>query len=273
MMPIEHFLTDIMQILFADWIEDSVADIGHEIAPTDIFQPTLSNFFKKLSLADYVFYGRASFLVLVLHNKIYNVRRLGFFVRAQPTFCFGRNWHVPIYSARKTLAHLGKKILFTDIDKKKSQSTSPRKHDQSRSINDASLDEADPTFPYRHHANFVLELNWKLNSRHWSWNSGMIFFNWHWAFFLKKLSLADNVFFFTAEEVFLFWCCKKKLQCMSARFFCASSTDVMFRLKLTCSHLFGQENISPSRQKDIIHRYWSKKMTVDVSQERWPIEH
>jgi len=55
MTPIEHFLTDIMQILFADWIEDSVAGIGREIAPTDIFQPTLSNFFKKLSLADNVF--------------------------------------------------------------------------------------------------------------------------------------------------------------------------------------------------------------------------
>ena len=45
MMPIEHFLTDIMQILFADWIEDSIADIGREIAPTDIFLPTLRNFF------------------------------------------------------------------------------------------------------------------------------------------------------------------------------------------------------------------------------------
>ena len=53
--------------------------------------------------------------------KIYNVVRLGFFVRAQPTFRFGGNWHVPIYSARKTLVHLGKKILFTDIDRKKIQ--------------------------------------------------------------------------------------------------------------------------------------------------------
>ena len=51
-------------------------------------------------------------------------------------------------------------------------------------------------------------------------------------------------------------------------FFSASSTDVLYRPKLPCSHLFGQENFSPSRQKDIIQRYWSKKTTVDVGQER-----
>jgi len=45
----------------------------------------------------------------------------------------------------------------------------------------------------------------------------------------------------------------------AAKFFCASSTDVLLRLKLACSHLFGQENICPSRQKNIIHRYWLKK--------------
>ena len=47
MMPIEHFLIDIMQISFRDWIENSIADIGREMAPTDIFQPTLRNFFLK----------------------------------------------------------------------------------------------------------------------------------------------------------------------------------------------------------------------------------
>ena len=45
MMLIELFLTDIIQISFTDWIENSIADMGREIAPTDIFQPTLSNFF------------------------------------------------------------------------------------------------------------------------------------------------------------------------------------------------------------------------------------
>ena len=47
MTPIEHFLTDIMQISFTDWRENSIADIGHEIAATDIFQPTLRNFYLK----------------------------------------------------------------------------------------------------------------------------------------------------------------------------------------------------------------------------------
>ena len=47
MTPIEHFLTDIMQISFTDWIENSIADNGREIGPTDIFQPTLRNFYLK----------------------------------------------------------------------------------------------------------------------------------------------------------------------------------------------------------------------------------
>ena len=48
MSPIEHFLTDIMQISFRDWIKNSLVDIGREVAPaTDIFQPTLSIVFWK----------------------------------------------------------------------------------------------------------------------------------------------------------------------------------------------------------------------------------
>ena len=65
-------------------------------------------------------------------------------------------------------------------------------------------------------------------------------------FFYKRWPI---MFFLTAGEVFLFRCCIKNLQCRSARFFRASSTDVSFRPKLACSHLFGQENISPPRQK------------------------
>ena len=47
MTPIEHLLTDIIQISFTDWIENSIADIGREIAATDISQPTLRNFYLK----------------------------------------------------------------------------------------------------------------------------------------------------------------------------------------------------------------------------------
>ena len=115
MMPIEHFLIAILQISFRDRIEKTTGDIGREIAPTDIFQPTLRNFFLK--------------------------------------------------------------------------------------------------------------------------------------------TLAGRQCFFTAEEVFLFWCCIKNLKYRSAKGFCASSTDVWLRPKLACSQLFAQENISPTRQKNIIHRY------------------
>ena len=45
MTPIEHFLKDIIQIIFRDIIEITIADIGHCKAATDIFQPTLRNFF------------------------------------------------------------------------------------------------------------------------------------------------------------------------------------------------------------------------------------
>ena len=71
MMPIEHFLTDIMQISFTDWIENSIADIGREEAPTDIFQPTLRNFVFQNARCHvmFFFYGTGSFLVLVLHKK------------------------------------------------------------------------------------------------------------------------------------------------------------------------------------------------------------
>ena len=44
MMPIEHFLIDIIQILFKYWKENTIADIGRGKATTDIFQPTLRNF-------------------------------------------------------------------------------------------------------------------------------------------------------------------------------------------------------------------------------------
>ena len=172
-------------------------------------------------------------------------------MRAQPTFCLGRNWHVPIYSARKTLAHLGKKILLTNIDRKKWQSTSARKHDRSRSKKEASQDDADRTFPNRHHANFVHGLDWKLNSRHPSWRSPVWYFSADIEQFFFKNARWPIIFFFYGTGSFLFCCCIKNLQCSSARFFSASSTDVLFRPKLTCSHLFGQENINPPRQKNI----------------------
>ena len=65
---------------------------------------------------------------------------------------------------------------------------------------------------------------------------------------------------FYGRGCFLFCCCLKNLQCMSARFFRASSTEIVFRPTLACSHLVGQENVSPPRhKKNIIHENWWKK--------------
>jgi len=120
-------------------------------------------FFEKLYLADNVFFFFTAEKVLFFWCwiKFYNVRRLCFFGRAQLTFCFWQNWHGPIYSARKAWAHLGKKKLFADIDRKKWQSTSAWKDDRLRSKKEASQDDADRTFPNRHHANFIQGLNKK----------------------------------------------------------------------------------------------------------------
>ena len=59
---IEHFLLDIIHILFRDLIQNTITDIGHFKAATDIFQPTLRNFFYKRWPIIF-FYGRGCFFV------------------------------------------------------------------------------------------------------------------------------------------------------------------------------------------------------------------
>ena len=203
---------------------------------------------------------------------MYNVGRLGFFCASSTDVLFRPKLACSHLFGQENISPSRQKDIIHRYWSKKWQSTSAWKHDRSRSINEASQDDADRTFPYRHHANFVHGLNWKLNSRHRSWNSPDWYFSADIAQFFFKNACWPTMFFFTAEEVFLFWYCIKNLQCKSAWFFCTSSIDVLFRPKLACSHLFAQENIIPSRQKDIIHRYWSKKMKVNVGQETWPIE-
>ena len=141
---------------------------------------------------------------------MYNVGRLGFFVRAQPTFCYGRNWHVPIYSATKTLAHLGKKIFFTDIDWKNWQSTSAKKDDRSRSKKEVSPDDANRTFPNRHHANFIQRLNRKNNSWQRSRNNPDWYFSADIAQFCFKNARWPIMFFFYGRGSFLVLVLHKK---------------------------------------------------------------
>jgi len=146
-----------------------------------------------------------------------------------------------------------------------------QKHDRSRSKKEASSHDSDRIFPYD-----IMPIS----LRDWIENSiadigrevaRLIFFSWHCAIFFKNARW-PIMFFFYGRGGFLVDVLLKNIQCRSTRFFCASSTDVLFWPQLACFHLFGLENISPSRQKDIFHRYWSKKMPVDVGQERWPIE-
>ena len=68
MTPIEHFQIDIVQVLFRGGIEKTVASIGSETAPTDVFQPTLRNFFTSAGRQRF-FTGRGSFFCSVLPKK------------------------------------------------------------------------------------------------------------------------------------------------------------------------------------------------------------
>jgi len=104
---IEHFLIDIIQILFRDWIEDTIADISGCKSATDIFLPTLCNFFYKC--CPILFSNGRGFDFVRCYHKNFNVSRQGFFVRAQPKLWFGRHRHVFICLDRKTLANSAKK--------------------------------------------------------------------------------------------------------------------------------------------------------------------
>ena len=86
MMPIEHFLIDIMQFSFRDWIENSIADIGREMAPTDIFQPTLRNFFYK-RWPMVIFYGRGCFFVRCCRKNL-QCRSARFFLSSSTEVVF-----------------------------------------------------------------------------------------------------------------------------------------------------------------------------------------
>jgi len=57
------------------------------------------------------------------------------------------------------------------------------------------------------------------------------------------------IIFFYGRGCFFVRCCRKYLQCRSARFFRSSSTEVVFRPTPACLHLLGKENISQPRQK------------------------
>ena len=157
MTPIGHFLINIIQILFRDWIENALADIGRREAATDIFQPTLRNYFT--NAGRWYFFTVEDAFLLGVAVKIYNVGRLGFFVSAQPKFSFGRHRHVFIYSASTTFVHLGNK-LYSPVLIEKNPSRHRQRKLTDRGLKRKSPGDADRTFPHRHHANIIQELNW-----------------------------------------------------------------------------------------------------------------
>ena len=241
-------------------------------SPDWYFSADIAQFFLKLSLADNGFFTVEKdflFWCCIINLQCRSVR---FFSASSTDVLFRLKLACYHLFGQENISPSRQKDIIHRYWSKKWQSTSAWKHDRSRSINEASQDDADRTLPNRHHAKFVRGLNWKVNSRHRSWNSP----DWYFSTDIEQIYIKHShwpiMYVFTAEEVFLFWYCIKNLQCKSAWFFCTSSIDVLFRPKLACSHLFAQENIIPSRQKDIIHRYWSKKMKVNVGQETWPIE-
>ena len=110
MTPIEHSVIDVIQIIFRDIIEITIADIGHCKAATDIFQKTLRNFFYKRW--PIIFSTVEEALLFGVAVKIFYVGRLGFLIRAQPKLCFARHRHIFIWLEGKTLAILGQKIMI-----------------------------------------------------------------------------------------------------------------------------------------------------------------
>jgi len=182
MTPIEHFLIDIIQILFRDWKENTIADIGRCEATTDIFQPALRKYFTNAGRWYFFTVEGAFFLGVAV--KIYNVGRQGFFVRAQPKLCFGRH--------------------------------------------------------------IIQGLNRQNNTRHKSLNSH----DWYFPADIAQAFLQTvPIIFFYGRGCCFVRCCRKILQCRSARFFRSSSTEVVFRRTPACFHLLGKESISPPKKK------------------------
>ena len=104
---IEHSLIDIMQILFRYWIQSSIDDISRCKVTTDIFQPTLRNFFDKRWPIIF-FYGRGCFFVRCC-RKYLQCRSARFFRSSSTEVML---WPTPacfhLLGKEKRLANLGK---------------------------------------------------------------------------------------------------------------------------------------------------------------------
>ena len=176
-----------------------------------LFSRNCTIFFSKRSLPDNVFYRAVEVFVFWCCIRNVQCRSARFFCASSTDVFFRPKLACShLFGQENISPSRQKKILFTDIDKKKWQSTSARKHDRSRSKKEPSQDDADQTFPNRHHANFVHGLNWKLNSRHRSWNSRDWYFSADVAQFLFKNARRQIMFFFYGRGSFLVLVMHKK---------------------------------------------------------------
>ena len=109
-----------------------------------------------------------------------------------------------------------------------------------------SPDDADLTFPNWHHPNIIQGLKKKtiaVTGRYVAPTD--IFQPTLHSIFYKRCPI---IFLYDRGSFFV-RCRLQKLQCGLARFPRARRTEVVFRPTLACSHLVGQENISPPRKK------------------------
>ena len=157
-------------------------------------------------------------------------------------FFFSRHRHVSHLLGKENIFPPRKKNLFTDTDRKKCQPTSARKVNRQRSKKNSPGDP-DRTFPNRHHPDIIQGLTRQNISRQIVATD--IFqptlrncFYKHWP-----------IIFFYGRGCFFVRCCRKNLQCWSARFFRSSSADVVFRPTLACFHLPSMENTNQPLQK------------------------
>jgi len=178
--------------------------------------------------------------------KIYNLRRLGFFVRPQPKLWFDRQRHVFICSATTALAHLGRKldspIVIEEIAWRR-----PR-----GKIKDRGLKKKHHWMtPIEHFLLDIIQILFRDGIENTITDIGRCKVATH--IFLPTLS---NFFYKRWPIIFLYgrgcffvWCCRKNLHCMSDRCFRSSSTEVVVRPKTACFHLLGNDSISQPRKK------------------------
>ena len=250
MTPIEHFQIDLIQLLVRDWIENKIPDIGLCNAATDIFQPTLCNFFYKC-WPIIIFYGRDSIFVRCCRKNL-QWRSPRFFrsstieVVFRPTPpCFQLVGRENVSQPReKNLNHRywSKKIL-ADVGKERWDRGLQKNHR-------VTLIE-----------HFLIDII-QILFRDWIENTITdigrckvvtdIFQPILCNFFYKR----RPIIFFYGRGYFFVRCCRKNLHCRSARFFLSSSTKVVFRPTPACFHLLGMEKINHHPQKNMIPRYW-----------------